>query len=767
MNKFKKIILGFTTFNIFFNIHAFNQFKIRNICVNGLQRIELGTVYSYIGIKPGDLLDANLSDDILKNLYRTGFFQDIRLETRNNDLIINIIERPVIVELSVSGDNSFDHEKLVKALNDNGLMMGKIFDKSILEQAILGLKSEYYNKGLYSVKINYQVVPINRNRVAINIAINEGSVAKINQINFIGNNNVSTNKLNDLMFLNTGSLLSFWYKNNQYSNDKLSGDLENIKAYYLNNGYINFKINSIQIQLSDDKKQVYITINLSEGEKYTLSDIKVLGNTKSINLNDLQKLVTLPIGEIVNQKILNMNIEAIKDKLGEYGYAYANITPIPTIDNSSNKVSYVLFIDTGNKIYVRNINVVGNDKTRDIVIRREFRQIENSLYDVSKIKRSKERLNLLGFFKPNSVNITSEPVLGSNDQMDLKVKVEENNTGSMNFNLGYAQGQGLIIGAGINQTNVFGSGKASSLNASTSLLSKSINLTFTDPYFFINGSSLGYDIYYSEFTPNVVNISPYSTQTLGSRFRLSVPVSEYDKINFSVGYEHVGINLTGNFVPLRFAQFTQQYGSLVDDLPSSVSWLRNTTDSIAWPTRGGLFSEVFDMTLPVIGPRYYRFTSQNSWFFPINDTFTWKTNLQLGLIDSYGSSGLVPFYSYYYMGGVNSIRGFYLNTLGPRDTDGASLGGTREIILGNELLFPMPFIKDDHTVRMSIFLDTGTLWGGNNFNLTPSQEFRASYGIGMVWNSPLGPIKLSYAKPLLIAPNDIVEPFQFVFGASF
>jgi outer membrane protein insertion porin family len=767
MNKIKKILIGFGALNIFLNAYAFNQFKIKNIRINGLQRIELGTVYSYIGIKSGDMLTDNVADNVLKNLYQTGFFQDIKLDIVDEDLIINVIERPVIAELSISGDNSFDHDKLIKAINDNGLITGKIFDKAILEQAILSLKSEYYNRGLYSVKIDYQVLSVSRNRVVVNIAINEGSVAKISQINLIGNNQVKTKTLRDLMFLNNGSLFSFWYKNNQYSNDKLSGDLENIRAYYLNHGYINFKINSIQVQLSEDKKQVYITINLDEGDKYSLSDIKVSGNTKSVKIDDLQKLITLSVGKTLNQQLLNKNIEAIKEKLGEYGYAYTNITPIPTLNKENKTVSYVLFIDTGDKVYVRNINVVGNDKTRDVVIRREFRQIENSLYDIRKIKRSKERLNLLGFFKPNTINITPEPVLGTNNQMDLKVKVEENNTGAMNFNIGFAQGQGLILGVGVNQTNIFGSGKAASLNASTSLLSKSVTLMFTDPYYLINGSSLGYDAYYTEFTPNVVNISPYSTQTLGTKVRLSVPVSEYDKINFGLGFEHVAINLTGNFVPLRFAQFTNNYGSFVDDIPFSISWLRNTTDSMAWPTTGGLYSEMFDMTLPVIGPRYYRFTSQNSWFLPISDNFTWKTNFQLGFIDSYGSSGLVPFYSYYYMGGVNTIRGFYLNTLGPRDTDSASLGGTKEILLSNELLFPMPFIKDDHTVRMSLFLDSGTLWGGNNFNLTPSQEFRASYGLGMVWNSPLGPIKLSYAKPLITAPNDIIEPFQFVLGASF
>jgi outer membrane protein insertion porin family len=372
---------------------------------------------------------------------------------------------------------------------------------------------------------------------------------------------------------------------------------------------------------------------------------------------------------------------------------------------------------------------------------------------------------LLGYFKNSDVSTV--PVAGTNDEVDMNVKVEENNTGSINFGIGYAQGQGILLNGSISQSNLFGSGKSVSINASTSLLNQSVGISFTDPYALANGTSLGYDIYDNGYSPNKSNISPYSTQTLGARVRTGVPVSEFDKINFSLGFENQQISTYGNNVPLRFIQFTDAYGDSVNAIPFSVAWIRNTTDNTLWPTTGALFSQIADIALPGLGAQYYRFTSQDTWFFPISTNFTWKTNAQLGFINPYGDNDMVPFYQNYYMGGINSVRGYYIGSMGPKDTDGTSLGGTRSIIFSNELLFPLPGIKEAKTVRLSLFLDTGALWGGNNFDLTPGQSFRASYGIGLNWISPLGPIKLSYALPLFNQANDQLEPFQFMLGSSF
>jgi outer membrane protein insertion porin family len=451
--------------------------------------------------------------------------------------------------------------------------------------------------------------------------------------------------------------------------------------------------------------------------------------------------------------------------MGKYGYAFAAINPVPDIDTKNNTVAYTLFIDPGKKIYVRNINISGNEKTRDVVIRREFRQEEAGIYNADAIKRSKDRLDVLGYFK--TTDITTTPVPGVNDQVDLNVKVKETNTGSINFGVGFAQGQGIILNGGISQSNLFGSGKSASINASYSQLNSSISLSFTDPYYLANGTSLGYDIYDTTFTPNLVGISPYSTQTLGARVRTSVPVSEFDRINLSLGFENNQISINNNTAPLRFIQFTNQYGSSVNAIPVTVSWARNTSDSTLWPTSGATYNTSFTITAPGVGAQYYKFDSKDAWYFPLSQDLTWKTNGELGFINAYGDGQIVPFYQNFIEGGPNSIRGYYIGSIGPKDTDGSSLGGTRWAFLSNNLLFPMPGVKDDKTVRMSAFYDIGTLYGGDPFGINPLQAVRASYGIGLVWISPMGPIQISYAIPMFNQPNDNIQNFQFTLGSMF
>lgn len=764
--KFKFRILNLVMLMIISQVYADNSnFVIKQIRIEGLQRIEMGTVFSYLPIKVGDVSTPSKADDIIHRLYNTGFFTDVRVEEQGSTLIIDVAERPIISKLSISGDHEFDHDKLLKSLKENGLADGLIFDQSILDTAILSLKSEYYNRGLYSVIITPTVTHLERNRVNINIAISEGVTAKIAGINFTGNKIFSSRKLANQMFLNTGNFLSFWYKDNQYSSDKLSGDIEKIRAFYLNQGYIDFRINSVQVQLSPDKKSVYITINLGEGAQYRYKNIKLGGEYRDVPPHELQELITVKSGQIVNQEVLNKNIEAVKNKIGKYGYAFATVNPVPEVDKTNNTVSYTLFIDPGKKIYVRHINISGNDKTRDVVIRRELRQPEASLYNTEAIKRSKDRLNSLGYFK--STDITTTPVPGVNDQVDMDVKVVEDNTGSIKFGLGFAQGQGVIVNGSISQANLFGSGKSVSLNASTSQLNSTVALSYTDPYFLIDGTSLGYDIYNNNFTPNLTGISPYSTQVIGGRVRSSVPVSEYDRINLSAGFENNQISINNNTAPLRFIQFTNQYGNTVNAVPVSVSWARNTTDSLVWPTTGATYSQEITATAPGIGAQYYKFSSLDAWYFPISNNFTWKTNGQLAFIDAYGQNSQVPFYQNFLEGGPNSIRGYYIGSIGPKDTDGSSIGGTRWLFLSNNLLFPMPGIKDEKSVRMNLFYDIGALYGGTPFNLNAEQMVRASYGLGVLWMSPLGALQVSYAFPMFNQPTDNIQSFQFTLGSMF
>jgi outer membrane protein insertion porin family len=764
MRKLILIILGSMLLMVG-HAYAFTPFVVKNIRVNGLQRIEAGTIFSYLPVKVGDSVSQATVDDIITKLYATGFFKDVRVEEQSDVLIIDIVERPIISELTITGDKAFDHDLLKKSLKDSGLAEGDIFDQSVIDEAILSLRSEYYNRGLYSVTITPVIIKLERNRVSISIKIVEGDPAKIASIVFVGNKVFSDKVLNNEMFLNTGNWLSWWHKDNDYVSDKLSADLEKIRVYYQDRGYINFKINFIQVQLTPDKKSVYITINVIEGSKYKVKSAKLAGDVKNIPLAELEPLILLKPGKVFDQSVLNKTVDDLKAKLGHYGYALANVNPVPEFNEKDKTVSFTFFMDTGKKIYVRQINISGNQKTRDIVVRRELRQSENALYDSSAVKRSKERLNLLGYFK--SADITPTPVPGVGDDVDLNVNVEETNTGSINFGVGYAQGQGVLLNGSISQSNLFGSGKSASLSASTSALNQSFSLSFTDPYYKPNATSLGYDIYYNLYTPNQAGISPYSTQTIGARVRVGVPVSEFDKINFSAGFENNHINLSRANVPLRFVQFNNQFGSSVNAVPVSVGWVRNTTDSTLWPTSGALYNQTADITMPLIGAQYYRFTSQNTWFTSLgNSDYVWRSNAEFGTINAYGGS-TVPFYQNYFLGGINSIRGYYIGTLGPKDTDGSSLGGVNEVVWTNDILFPMPGIKDQHLVRLGIFYDMGSLWGGNSFGLTPEQSFRGSYGFGLTWISPLGPIKLSYALPMFSQPNDNLQPFQFQLGTSF
>lgn len=746
-------------------LFAIVPFKVNKIKVKGLQRIELGTIYNYLPIKVGEEINDEIADDIITNLYKTGFFKDVRLEKNNDILVITVFERPIISEITVTGDHEFDHDKLMEALKNNGLLSGKIFDQSTLDQAVLLLKSEYYNRGLYSVEVKSTVVGLIRNRVTININIIENSHAKIASIEFTGNKTFSNSNLLGVMELTSSTIFSWWNHNNQYSSDKLSLDLEKIRSLYFDKGYINFKINSVQIQLSSNKNYIYITINVKEGAQYKIGGISIKGELKDVPRNQVESLITVKNGQIANLIEINKNIDDIKRKLGDYAYANATISIIPEIREINHLVFYTLFIDIGKKLYIRNINIIGNDKTRDTIIRRELRQVERSLYSSSKIERSKERLGLLGAFK--NVEITQIPVSGVNNQIDLNLKVEEEKTASIRLGLGYTQGTGVSVYGALSENNLFGSGKALAFNANTSLLNQNMTLSFTDPYFLLNGTSLGYDLYYNNYTPNKANISPYSTQTLGFITRTGIPVSEYDTINFSAEYANNQINLNALNVPFRFIQFKSVYGGNVNEVPVSVSWKRDTTDSALWPTYGAKFEERFSISLPTIGPQYYQFTSKNSWYLSLTKNFTYKFNATLGIINPYGNTNFTPYYKNFYAGGITTLPGFYMGSLGPRDTDNSFMGGTREVLIENDILFPMPIIKDSKAVRLGIFFDMGSVWGGGNFNLTPEQMFRASVGIGAGWVSPLGVIRFSYAKPLFTQPNDILEPFQFTFGTNF
>lgn len=764
MNRFIKFCLVVISCGYTLYAAAFEPFVISKIYIDGLSRISPSTVLHYLPVKTGDILTNSVSNDILEKLYATNFFANIALKQSDTALIVDVVERPTIGSISFNGLHEFDSKLILKSFTSNEIYKGHVFDKATVDQALLGLKYEYTLKGFYNAQINPIITKLSNNRVALNINIKENSPALVKQIKFVGNNNYSQAKLLRQMQLSTGGLFSWWTKDNHYSANTLAMDELAIMNFYKANGYINYKLLNASIQISKDKSSVYIVLSISEGDKFSLGKLDISGDLQDIDINKLTPLIKLKPTRIVNQSEVDNVATSLKTYLGSYGYAFATVTPIPKIDLVNKVVDYTFFINLGQKVYIRKINISGNDKTRDVVIRRELRQNEAALYNAKAITRSQERLNLLGYFK--EVQVSTKPVAGKADQVDMDIHVKETNTGGISGGIGYAPSEGILLNASLSQANLFGSGKYASVDLSASKLTKSAAVSFTDPYYLINGTSLGYDAYYTLYQPDALNISPYNTTTIGGRVRLGVPVSEHDKLNFSVGVENNQVRLTGDNVPQRFHTLVSQLGNSIYTIPISLSWTRDTTDNRLWPTSGAKFNQMADMTAPFVGAQYYRFTTQNAWYTPLYKDFVLHNSLIFGLINSYGHTD-VPFYQNYYIGGISTLPGYYLGSVGPSDSDNAALGGTREALSINEILFPMPWLKDHRSVRLSVFLDGGALWGENHTSFNFKDSFRASYGIGVTWLSPFGPLRFSYALPLFNESGDNLQPFQFTMGRSF
>ena len=750
---------------------AADPFVIKDIRVEGLQRTEPGTVFNYLPVKVGDTFTDAKAQESIKALFNTGFFNDVRVESRGDTLIVTVAERPVITQLNINGAKEFSKDQLKKALKDNGFAESLIFDQALLDGAVQELKRQYYSRGKYSVEITPSVTKLERNRVSVTLDINEGVTARIKEIRIVGANAFAQSKLLDEFSLTTGGWLSWITKDDQYSKQKLTGDLEKLKAFYQNQGYMEFAIDSSQVSISPDKQEMYLVINVHEGKKFTVSDVRLAGDLK-VPEAELRKLVLIKSGDTFDNEKVTESVKAISDRLGVAGYAFANVNVLPDIDHDKQTAAFTFFVDPGRKTYVRRVNVAGNSKTRDEVIRRELRQMEGAPYNAADVKRSKERLELLGYFE--DVNVETPAVSDAPDQVDMNISLKERSTGSISGSLGYVQGEGLVLGASISQSNIFGSGKYMSLSMSTGQVNKNYALSFTDPYFTPDGVSLGYDLYDRVYNPDATSISAYKTSTIGADVRFGVPVTEYDRINFTLGAEKTDITTYSNS-PSQYIDFVNKYGNSNYTILGTVGWARDTRDSALWPTRGASIKVNADAGLPGGSMQYYRLTHQQTWFFPLSKDFTLMLNGELGYADGYGKTKQLPFFQNFYMGGLGSVRGYDTSSIGPVDGSGNFIGGNRKAVANAEILFPFPGMKDNKSLRTSLFFDAGTLW---NTNWTPgptdpqtasnaSNGLRYSAGLALTWLSPMGPMKFSIANPLKKEPNDKIQRFQFQLGASF
>lgn len=740
--------------------HAFDPFVVRDIRVEGIQRIEAGTVFSYLPVKVGETMTEEKAAAAIKALFATGFFKDVRLEVQRDVLIVIVEERPAVAHTDFIGNKEFDKDALRKGLKEIGLADGRSFDKALLDQAEQEIKRQYLAHGRYAASVVTTVTPLERNRVGISFSINEGEVAKIREINIIGNRAFREKDLLQLFVLQTPGWLTWYTKNDQYSKQKLSGDLETLRSFYLNNGYLEFRIDSTQVSITPDKLDIYITINVTEGDKYTVSSVK-LGGEMLLPEAELHKLIELKPGDTFSRQKLNDSTKKITDRLGNDGYAFANANAVPELDKASKQVALTIMIDPGRRVYVHRINISGNNRSRDEVIRREMRQLEGAYYDSEKIQKSKQRLDRLGYF--TDVEVETPPVPGTSDQVDVNFKVKEKPTGAITVGAGFSSSEKLILSGSITQENIFGSGKHLSLQVSTSKINRNIGLSYTNPYYTVDGVSRGFDLYDRHTDASLLGLGYYTTNTVGGGVRFGVPLTDVDNLGVGLGVENTKLGIS-SYSPQRYLDFVNIFGDTNTAIPGTIGWIRDQRDSALVPTKGAILRANMEAGLPGGTLKYYKLTGQAMWFHPLSRTYTFMLNGEIGVADGMGGKPL-PFYKNFYAGGVTSVRGYDAYSLGPRDALDNVLGGTKRLVGNAELLFPMPGTGVDRSMRLSVFLDAGQVYGSDQkMNLS---DLRYSTGVSFIWNSPMGPLRFSYGKPLNAQNGDKVQHLQFQLGQVF
>ena len=737
---------------------AFEPFQVKDIRVEGIQRTEAGTVFSYLPIKIGDTVNEDRVTAAVKALYATGFFKDVKLEADGNVLVVLIEERPAIAQIEITGSKEFDAKQLKEGLKQVGLAESRIFDRALLERAERELKNQYISRGKYGVQITTTITPLERNRVGLSFDISEGEVAKIRGINVVGNKVFKDGDLIDEFVLRTPGFLTWYSKNDQYSKPKLQADLENLRSFYLNQGYLEFTIDSTQVSITPDKKDIFITVNLTEGKKFKVAEVKLAGDL-IVPEAELAKLIKLKPGEVFSRERLTESTKLIQDRLGNEGYAFASINPVPEIDREKDEVTFTLYVDPGRRVYVRRIGIFGNTNTRDEVVRREMRQLESGWYNTEKLNRSKQRVDKLGYF--SDVQVDTPAVQGTTDQVDVEVKLTERATGNLTAGIGYSTAEKVILSAGVSQSNIFGTGNALSFQVSTGAINQVYSLSYTNPYYTDDGVSRGFDVYKRRVdASNLSTIGSYNTSTIGTGVRFGVPITEYDTINYGLAFERTTIGLLVN-TPQRYIDFVNQFGSEADSYLGSVGWARDKRDSVIYTTSGTLQRVTAEVGLPGGDLTYYRASYQHQWYYPLTRDLVFYTNAQIGYAGGYDNKPL-PFFKVFYLGGVNSLRGYETASVGPKDSNGDSLGGSRLLLASAEILFPFPGLQKDKSVRLSWFVDAGTV--GEKYDFS---EVRYSTGLGFNWYSPVGPMKISFGKALNPKPDDRLQNIQFTLGTVF
>ena len=736
MNKLLPILL----FLSFISVAKAESFTIEDIRIEGLQRISAGTVFNYLPVKVGDTMTDNDAKGIIRSLFKSKYFNDVEVERQDGVLVIKVKERPAISSIELVGNKDMDSAELLKSLREIGFGEGQVFEQAMLERVELELERQYFSRGKYGVAISSEVTPLSRNRVAIRITMAEGVVATISDINIVGNHAFDDEELMTDFQTTTGSLLSFLTKDNQYSRQKLSADLETLRSFYLDRGFVDFTVESTQVSISDDKKHMFITINISEGEKYKINEVRLAGNL-IVPEEELFKLVTIRENSVFSRKAITKRTENLTNRLGNDGYAFANVNAVPEIDREKREVDLTFFVDPGRRAYVRRINISGNSKTRDEVLRREFRQQESAWISTEKVEQSKARVSRLGYFE--NVNVETIPVAGVQDQVDLDFGVTETPSGSL------SAGSGKHIRFGFNN---------SSINTIYSF-------GYTNPFVTVDGISQGFNAFYRETDADEANIATYTLDAFGGDITFGIPISEENRINLGVGYERTQIDLPSDNTISRYSDFIDREGDTFDTVTLNLGWSSDDRNNALLPTSGVSQTLTGEFAVPGPSLQYYKLKYKANAYHPINDTFTFALRGEFGYGESYGDTEEFPFFQNFYAGGIRSVRGFQANTLGVKEDD-KPLGGNLLVSGGAEVIFPVPFMKKTlKSFRLSAFTDFGNVYDVD-------QDFdagllRYSAGLSAIWISPFGAMSFSIAAPLKKEDGDETEAFQFSLGSTF
>ncbi|GCB03231.1 outer membrane protein assembly factor BamA [Ralstonia sp. SET104] len=741
--------------------HAVEPFVVKDIRVEGVQRVEPGTVFGYLPVKVGETFTDDKGAESIRALYNTGFFKDVQIRSEGNVLVVRVEERPAISQLEFIGFKEFDKDALRRTLRGVGVAEARYYDKSLIDRAEQEIKRQYVSRGYYAAEVTTTVTPVDANRVSITFTVDEGPTAKIRQINIVGNKAFKEGDLRDEMQLSTPNWLSWYTKNDLYSKQKLTADLEALRSFYLDRGYLEFAIESTQVSITPDKKDIYLTLNIHEGEQYKVSDIKLTGELLGKQA-EMEKLIKLKQGDVFSSAKLSSTTKSITDLLGTYGYAFATINPQPQINQKDRTVALTLVVDPGRRVYVRRVNVVGNSKTRDEVVRREMRQMEASWFDGEKLQLSQNRVNRTGYF--TDANITTEDVPGTTDQVDVNVNVTEKPTGQINLGVGFSSTDKLVLSAGIRQDNVFGSGTSLGLDVNTSKSNRTIAVTQFDPYFTVDGISRSTELYYRTYRPlYYTGDQDYRVVQQGGNVKFGVPFSETDTVFFGIGYERTTIDVTTN-TPLAYQNYVAKNGRITNNFPITIGWSKDQRDSALVPTRGRYQQANLEFGIPGGDLQYFRAYYQHQYFYPLSKSFTMAFNNEIGYGHGYGGKDF-PVFKNYYAGGIGSVRGYETSTLGPRDANGVAIGGASKFVGNVEFIFPLPGSGVDRTVRLFTFFDYGNVFAeGQPYKLG---DMRYSTGFGLSWLSPIGPLKISMGFPIKRKAEDQTQRFQFQIGTAF